>query len=153
MAGEMNTHVFRGKGYRLWATMAEGRLREKHMFQHVEGKMSQPLSDREWKEYAAKIGKDVASAREAHENGKKIAFATLASLIDWPILCKFPRAVDPAKLWEALRDRYANDDSRGDENPVHTPLLSPSANGPTTLSLAPRADSDEEPGLAEALGV
>lgn len=110
MVGEMNTHVFRGKGYRLWAVMAEGRLRERHMFQYIEGKMSQPLSDREWKEYAAKIGEDVASARETHEIGKKIAFATLASLIDWPILCKFPRAVDPAKLWEALRERYANDD-------------------------------------------
>lgn len=132
MAGEDKVHIFHGEGYRLWAVVAEGRLRERNLFRYVERSIGHQPDEKDWEEYISVKGEDGSKAKEEYENRKKIAFSVLASLIDWSILRKFPRVTEPAELWEALRERYASTDL-GNRASLHRKLCTMSSNTFKTL--------------------
>ena len=110
-AGGTQGYVFRGTGYKLWAAVAEGKLRERSLFRFVQGKFSGRFSDEEWEALAAETGDDIEEAREKFEDGKSVAFAALAMMIDRSVLVKFPNTTDPAELWQAIRWKYENADA------------------------------------------
>jgi hypothetical protein len=75
-----------GTGYKLWAAVAEGKLRERSLLRFVQGKFSGRLSGEEWEALAAETGDDIEEAREKFKDGKSVAFAALAMTIDRSVL-------------------------------------------------------------------